>query len=112
MSMNSYPVAYIKESRESASPPEYYVATVPQVPAVAGPALVNVQPMPILQLTGAQVGYNYQLEMMAKCARGEHQMTKKYGPAGIICSVFLFPVGLLFLLCDNKKKCERCGVVC
>ncbi|KAH9936181.1 uncharacterized protein B0H18DRAFT_1113614 [Fomitopsis serialis] len=110
MSMNSFPVAYIKDGGESANPPEYYITTVPQVP-VAGPAAVNVQPMPVLQLTNAQVGYNYQLEMMAKCARGEHQLTKKYGPAGIICSVFLFPVGLLFLLCDNKKKCERCGAV-
>jgi len=67
--------------------------------------------MQIPQMTEAQLGYNYQLELMARCARGEHQVSTKYGVVGIICSVALFPVGMLCLLCDKKKKCDRCGLV-
>ncbi|KAI0731949.1 hypothetical protein C8Q72DRAFT_950812 [Fomitopsis betulina] len=64
------------------------------------------QPMP-----DAAIGANYQNQLLAQCARGEHQVTKKYGVCGIICAVCLFPIGLLCLLCDVKKKCERCGQI-
>lgn len=36
--------------------------------------------------------------VFARCARGDHEVVKKYGPCGIISSVILFPFGLLFLL--------------
>ena len=36
--------------------------------------------------------------VLAQCARGQHQVTKKYGVCGIICAVLLFPCGLLCLL--------------
>lgn len=36
--------------------------------------------------------------VLAQCARGQHQVTKKYGVCGIICAVCLFPIGLLCLL--------------
>ncbi|KZT73874.1 hypothetical protein DAEQUDRAFT_721355 [Daedalea quercina L-15889] len=95
--------------KDTASPPRYD-AVAPQ--AAAAPPL-QVQPMQVPQPTNmeAQVGYNYQLELMAKCARGEHQVTTKYGVVGIIFSVALFPIGMLALLCDSKKKCDRCGLV-
>ena len=69
--------------------------------------------------------------VLAQCARGQHQVTKKYGVCGIICAVLLFPCGLLCLLyvirrnrslssyslhyffpsCDVQKKCDRCGTI-
>ena len=36
--------------------------------------------------------------VMAKCARGEHQVSRKYGVVGIIFGVALFPVGMLAML--------------
>ncbi|KAH9936218.1 uncharacterized protein B0H18DRAFT_972862 [Fomitopsis serialis] len=94
------------DNKDTASPPGYYAATVapqaqaeaPPPPAAPTPAPVVVQTMQIPQMTEAQLGYNYQLELMARCARGEHQVSTKYGVVGIICSVALFPVGMLCLL--------------
>ena len=36
--------------------------------------------------------------VMARCARGDHEVQKKYGPCGIITAVLLFPIGLICLL--------------
>ncbi|KAH9936182.1 uncharacterized protein B0H18DRAFT_972690 [Fomitopsis serialis] len=70
------------------------------------PAVPAPQPM-----SDAAVGAGFQNQLLAQCARGQHQVTKKYGVCGIICAVCLFPIGLLCLLCDVKKKCERCGQI-
>ncbi|TFY62474.1 hypothetical protein EVJ58_g3852 [Rhodofomes roseus] len=100
-------------SKDTASPPQYEAVAGPQAQAPALAPAPSAQPVQVPQPvnTEAQIGFNYQLELMAKCARGEHQITKKYGVIGIICSVALFPVGMLALLCDNTKKCDRCGLI-
>ncbi len=36
--------------------------------------------------------------VMAMCASGNHDVSKKYGVCGIICAVLLFPCGLICLL--------------
>ncbi|KAF8904769.1 hypothetical protein CPB84DRAFT_655335 [Gymnopilus junonius] len=54
-------------------------------------------------------GERFRAEMFARCARGEHQVTTKYGPCGIITAIFCFPVGLLCLFADREKSCTRCG---
>jgi hypothetical protein len=36
--------------------------------------------------------------VLARCARGEHDVVKRYGPCGIITAVLLFPIGLIALL--------------
>ncbi|KAI0070443.1 hypothetical protein K474DRAFT_1608687, partial [Panus rudis PR-1116 ss-1] len=49
--------------------------------------------------------------VMAQCARGNHNIEKKYGVCGIICAVLLFPCGLICLFTDRKQQCTRCGTI-
>ncbi|KAI0087892.1 hypothetical protein BDY19DRAFT_953707 [Irpex rosettiformis] len=58
----------------------------------------------------AQIGSQYQQELFARCARGDHVVDTKYGPCGIITAVICFPIGLIALFVDREKKCSRCGV--
>ncbi|KAI0789687.1 hypothetical protein C8Q75DRAFT_733495 [Abortiporus biennis] len=46
----------------------------------------------------------------ARCARGDHDVVKKYGPCGIITAIFCFPIGLIALCIDYEERCARCGV--
>ncbi|KAI0667617.1 hypothetical protein C8Q78DRAFT_1051799 [Trametes maxima] len=55
--------------------------------------------------TGAQ----YQQQLFAMCAAGQHDVTTKHGIAGIIGAILLFPIGLLCLFLDVEKRCVRCG---
>ncbi|GJE88775.1 hypothetical protein PsYK624_048610 [Phanerochaete sordida] len=57
----------------------------------------------------AQIGSQYQQQLFARCARGDHDVQKKYGPCGIITAVLLFPIGLICLFADVEKTCARCG---
>ncbi|KAI0372267.1 hypothetical protein BV20DRAFT_940334 [Pilatotrama ljubarskyi] len=77
----------------------------------------------------ASAGKQYQDNLMAMCAAGNHDVSKKYGICGIICAVLLFPCGLICLLwvfstflwrpstrltaiarsSDVEKRCVRCG---
>ncbi|KAI0339016.1 hypothetical protein BDW22DRAFT_1337059 [Trametopsis cervina] len=59
----------------------------------------------------AQLGMQYQQQLFARCARGDHDIERKYGVCGIITSVICFPIGLLALLVDVEQKCTRCGVI-
>ncbi|EPT05142.1 hypothetical protein FOMPIDRAFT_1139162 [Fomitopsis schrenkii] len=93
--------------KDTASPPHYYSVGAPL--RVEPPPTVVLVPQPTN--VEAQIGYDYQLQLMAKCARGEHQVSRKYGVVGIIFGVALFPVGMLVMLCDRKKKCDRCGLI-
>ncbi|EPT05144.1 hypothetical protein FOMPIDRAFT_1111814, partial [Fomitopsis schrenkii] len=53
----------------------------------------------------------YRCAVLARCARGDHVLSRKYGLCGILTSVFCFPFGLLALLCDYEEKCDRCGII-
>ncbi|CAL1705958.1 unnamed protein product [Somion occarium] len=57
------------------------------------------------------IGANFQQELYARCARGDHDIEKKYGPCGIITALACFPCGLICLFKDVTKKCSRCGTV-
>ncbi|KAE9390475.1 hypothetical protein BT96DRAFT_833368, partial [Gymnopus androsaceus JB14] len=48
--------------------------------------------------------------VLAQCAQGVHDPETKYGMCGIITAVCLFPIGLICLFTDRKRKCARCGV--
>jgi hypothetical protein len=41
---------------------------------------------------------NHTTLVFAQCARGDHDVSTKYGPCGIITAVLLFPIGLICLL--------------
>ena len=46
-----------------------------------------------------QRGSNSRLRSVyARCARGDHDIEKKYGPIGLISAILLFPIGLACLL--------------
>jgi len=66
-------------------------------------------PPPMYGPSQASLGAQYQNEMYARCARGDHDVSTRYGICGIICAVALFPCGLLCLLADRQKRCSRCG---
>lgn len=104
--------------KDTASPPHYYSVAAPQKAEPSPPVVLVAQPANV----EAQIGYDYQLQrqwspssararvrvrsfahgwlrlVMAKCARGEHQVSRKYGVVGIIFGVALFPVGMLAML--------------
>ncbi|KAH9949822.1 hypothetical protein B0H21DRAFT_69023 [Amylocystis lapponica] len=52
----------------------------------------------------------YQHQLLARCARGDHDIHRKYGILGIVGAVVLFPCGLICLFIDSEEKCARCGV--
>ncbi|THG94265.1 hypothetical protein EW026_g7170 [Hermanssonia centrifuga] len=60
----------------------------------------------------AKVGSQYQNELLARCARGQHDVETKYGMCGIITAIACFPCGLICLFKDSKKRCARCGEPC
>ncbi|KAI0657329.1 hypothetical protein C8Q70DRAFT_282827 [Cubamyces menziesii] len=62
------------------------------------------------QATALSVGAQYQEQLLAKCAAGDHDMVTKHGAGGIIAAVCLFPIGLLCLMLDAETRCVRCGV--
>ncbi|KDN51417.1 hypothetical protein K437DRAFT_261756 [Tilletiaria anomala UBC 951] len=69
----------------------------------------GVQPMPQMDHSAMQQGMQYQAAMLAGCAQGNHSWETKYGVIGIIVAIVCCPCGLLALLCDQHKKCTRCG---
>ncbi|EKM51786.1 uncharacterized protein PHACADRAFT_101848 [Phanerochaete carnosa HHB-10118-sp] len=68
---------------------------------------MKVQPTP--GQAEAQVGAQYQQQLLARCARGDHDRKRKYGACGIITAVLLFPIGLICLFTDSEERCVRCG---
>ncbi|KAI0789692.1 hypothetical protein C8Q75DRAFT_147985 [Abortiporus biennis] len=56
------------------------------------------------------IAAQYQDELYARCARGDHDVVKKYGLFGIIIAIVCCPCGLLALLFDNEERCARCGI--
>ncbi|KAI1790166.1 hypothetical protein LXA43DRAFT_891576 [Ganoderma leucocontextum] len=56
-------------------------------------------------------GVQYQQQLYAMCASGNHDVTTKYGMVGILTAVFCFPIGLLALLVDKERRCVRCGAL-
>ncbi|TBU29941.1 hypothetical protein BD311DRAFT_755492 [Dichomitus squalens] len=72
---------------------------------------VGPQPgYPPASTMNASPGTQYQQQLFAMCAQGNHDATTKYGVVGIILAVVCFPCGLFALLCDREKRCVRCGV--
>ncbi|KAF8970567.1 hypothetical protein BDZ97DRAFT_1789819 [Flammula alnicola] len=88
-------------------------------------------PAPYMQGTSADIGAQYQAELFARCARGDHQWTTKFGLCGIITAIVrlvfaahsswtsilipqfqqcCFPIGLICLFLDTDEECSRCGV--
>ncbi|KAI0647958.1 hypothetical protein C8Q79DRAFT_924996 [Trametes meyenii] len=65
--------------------------------ASAAPSQVGYPPQ-----AGAQApltaGAQYQQQLFAMCAAGQHDVITKHGVAGIIGAILLFPIGLLCLL--------------
>ncbi|THH18108.1 hypothetical protein EUX98_g9014 [Antrodiella citrinella] len=66
--------------------------------AQPAPAPGMVPMVPMNQGTSANIGSQYQEELMARCARGDHCFETKYGIVGIIMAIALFPIGLSCLL--------------
>ncbi|KAK7692010.1 hypothetical protein QCA50_005415 [Cerrena zonata] len=66
---------------------------------------------PLSQTGKTEIRNQFQAQLFARCARGDHEIIKKYGKGGIICAVICFPVGWICLLLDVQKKCSRCGVI-
>ncbi|KII86995.1 hypothetical protein PLICRDRAFT_113613, partial [Plicaturopsis crispa FD-325 SS-3] len=60
--------------------------------------------------TPAQVGAQYQQDLYAQCAQGNHETKRVFGVCGIITAVLCFPCGLICLFSDSEQKCSRCGV--
>ena len=75
----------------------------------------------------ALVGEEYRLQLLARCAQGNHQPRRHYGVPGIILAIILFPIGLICLAyvsdtyapllvinlarsLDSEQNCSRCGV--
>ncbi|KAF9539248.1 hypothetical protein CPC08DRAFT_594992, partial [Agrocybe pediades] len=58
----------------------------------------------------AAAGNQYRAEIFARCARGEHQVGRKYGTFGVIMALACFPIGLICLFTDSQKVCSQCGV--
>ncbi|KAH8104755.1 hypothetical protein BXZ70DRAFT_614152 [Cristinia sonorae] len=75
----------------------------PQVVYTAATPMQMQQPM----MTGSQ----FQQELWARCARGDHDYETKYGIGGIILGILFFPIGLICLFMDVEKKCTRCGAI-
>ncbi|KAL1682947.1 hypothetical protein EV122DRAFT_286854 [Schizophyllum commune] len=61
-------------------------------------------------MSTAQVGEQYQAELLAKCAQGSHDVKKQYGTCGIVMAIVCFPMGLICLFRDREKRCVRCNV--
>ncbi|CCM04645.1 uncharacterized protein FIBRA_06829 [Fibroporia radiculosa] len=87
------------------SPAEAPTTLKPDFPAQTPPAQpVQSQPQPAPQPQvdpaerEAALGRQYQEQLFARCARGDHEVTTKHGPIGIISAILLFPIGLLCLL--------------
>ncbi|KAI0789695.1 hypothetical protein C8Q75DRAFT_764580 [Abortiporus biennis] len=57
------------------------------------------------------LGQQYQEQLFAQCARGDHDTVTKYGTCGIIGAILLFPIGLICLCIDKEKRCARCGIL-
>jgi len=89
---------------------------VPQLPMATAqpgqPQVTYVMMQPAMQAAPAAVdiGSQYRNELYARCARGDHVSVTRYGPCGIITSIILFPLGLIALIFDSERRCERCGV--
>ncbi|KAF9063443.1 hypothetical protein BDP27DRAFT_1232094, partial [Rhodocollybia butyracea] len=47
--------------------------------------------------------------VLAQCAQGNHDPETKYGVCGIITAIVCFPIGLICLFTDSKKRCARCN---
>jgi len=84
------------------NPPQGYQFYPQQQPVQTHAMLVPVQQPNVLT---PQV-----MMMNGQCSVGQHAYRFHYGPCGIIASVILFPIGLVFLLIDRERRCVRCGV--
>lgn len=78
-------------------------------PSGSGPTVVVEHRYMMPEDMEAQAGRRYHDQLLARCAKGQHEATTKFGPCGIITSVIMFPIGLLCLMVDQEKRCSRCG---
>ncbi|KAL0576397.1 hypothetical protein V5O48_005586 [Marasmius crinis-equi] len=84
-------------SQQSYAPQQQYPSPPPQV---------YVQQPVILQPMSVNPGAG----LFAQCAQGMHTPRTDYGIAGIIVAILCFPLGLICLFVDRRRKCDRCGV--
>ncbi|KAI0826900.1 hypothetical protein BC628DRAFT_1338725 [Trametes gibbosa] len=80
--------------------PQYTGGSPPGYPPQPGP------PQAPLLSAGAQ----YQQQLFAMCAAGNHDIQSKHGIAGIIGAIVFFPIGLLCLMADTEKRMKTCSV--
>ncbi|KAF8229237.1 hypothetical protein L208DRAFT_1402477 [Tricholoma matsutake] len=59
--------------------------------------------------TDPQMTLQYLPELPSGCATGNHQPKRTFGALGVVSAIALFPIGLVGLMADSEKVCERCG---
>ncbi|KAH9981207.1 hypothetical protein BGW80DRAFT_1269025 [Lactifluus volemus] len=110
--LNAPPPAYAPSS-ETASEPSHNASHLYQQypPSTTQPGPWNAPPQGTQTMAAdGWSGQPYRTQQYARCASGEHEPTTSFGLCGIICAIFLFPIGLIFLCIDSEQKCARCGL--
>ncbi|KAJ3490674.1 hypothetical protein NLI96_g1243 [Meripilus lineatus] len=105
------PQGYYPMQTPQAGMPGYPQMAPMQTPMATGgyPAQPQVVPQQTIVQVQPDLGTQYQQQLFARCARGDHDVTVRYGPCGIIAAIVFFPIGLIFLFLDVERKCARCG---
>ncbi|KAI5119811.1 hypothetical protein M0805_006944 [Coniferiporia weirii] len=105
------------------NPPSYDHAT-----AGAGPSsrssLPQEVPAAAADATNGETNLHYQhpttgraafppghLEILCPAGPGGHIYTRRFGVAGIITAVLLFPFGVILCMLDRRVACMRCGQI-
>ncbi|KAI5119812.1 hypothetical protein M0805_006945 [Coniferiporia weirii] len=57
----------------------------------------------------AELPPDHLLETICPAGPGGHFYTKRFGLAGIITAVLLFPFGIILCMLDRRVVCVRCG---
>ncbi|KAF9546735.1 hypothetical protein CPC08DRAFT_715946 [Agrocybe pediades] len=105
-SNSSPPGTYIQQGfRHSNS----YPGSMSPPPTISRPMPMRPNTVSTVYDRAENVGDRFASELYGRCARGEHQPTRKYGLVGIVAAIVFFPVGLLCLCVDREKSCKRCG---
>ncbi|KAI0789693.1 hypothetical protein C8Q75DRAFT_147972 [Abortiporus biennis] len=108
-----YAVAPQQQQGSPYPPNTMHYTTQPQMVMVGGgmpqPQIGDVPQQQQLN-NDVTVGTQFQNQLYAQCAQGNHDTVRKYGQCGIITAVCCFPCGLLAMLFDYEERCARCGV--
>jgi hypothetical protein len=72
--------------------------TLPPRPAMVSSTTDRSMHIAMAPREEALIGDEYHRQLLARCARGNHEPKRHYGVLGIVFAVILFPVGLLCLV--------------